>query len=105
MATLRGPVRRSRYCAIDSRHESAACFRSDGVIVTCVNLSASANVSTVTSGPEPFPVPNVGGAPAVVGVDVALLDCGEVRHAVTPTRTPRGARIRNWRRVFMVCGV
>src|ERR1700749_3294426 len=37
IATLRGPVRRSRYGAIDSRQESAACWRSAGVIVTCVN--------------------------------------------------------------------
>ena len=53
IATLRGPVRRSRYGAIDVRHESAACCRSAGVIVTCISFSASANVAGVTAGPEP----------------------------------------------------
>src|SRR5215472_16180305 len=67
-----------------------------------MSFSASANVSLVTSGPVPFPVPKVGGAPAVVGDDGILFDCVALRHAVTPTSTPSGARIRNWRRVFMV---
>src|SRR5471032_2832156 len=49
MASLRGPVRRSRYGASDCRHVSAACWRSGGVIVTCINFSASANVAGVTS--------------------------------------------------------
>ena len=66
-ATLRGPVRRSRYGAIDCRHESAACWRSAGVIVTCISFSASAKVAGVNAGPEPAPVPNVGGAPGVAG--------------------------------------
>ena len=65
IATFRGPVRRSRYGASDRRHESAACCRSAGVIVTCISFSASANVAGVTAGPEPAPVPNVGGAPGV----------------------------------------
>src|SRR5581483_3730738 len=69
IATFRGPVRRSRYGASDWRHESAACWRSAGVIVTCTSFSASANVADVTTGPEPVPVPNVGGAPATGGVD------------------------------------
>src|SRR5262249_10632103 len=69
IVTFRGPVRRSRYCASDCRHESAACCRSVCVIVTCVSFSASAKVAGVTSGPEPVPVPNVGGAPAVAGPD------------------------------------
>src|SRR5437868_4459181 len=69
IATFRGPVRRSRYGASDSRHESAACWRSAGVIVTCISFSASANVAGVTTGPEPGPVPNVGGAPGVAAVD------------------------------------
>src|SRR5215475_13240289 len=100
--TLRGPVRRSRYCARDWRHEPAACCRSAGVIVTCISLSASANVCDVTSGPEPAPVPNVGGAPAVVGVDGALFGVAELRQAPAATRALRGALIRNWRRVFIV---
>src|SRR5262245_2178976 len=101
IATFRGPVRRSRYCASDWRHELAACCRSAGVIVTCISLSASANVAAVTSGPEPTPVPKVGGAPAVVGADVGLFGCDAVRHALAATSAPRGALIRNWRRVFI----
>src|SRR5258708_7698882 len=57
-ATFRGPMRRSRYGASDVRHESAACRRSAGVKVTCINFSASANVSGDTAGPVPAPVPN-----------------------------------------------
>src|SRR5262245_40758072 len=102
IATFRGPVRRSRYCASDWRHEVAACSRSACVIVTCISLSASANVADVTSGPEPAPVPNVGGAPAVVGVDEELVGVAELRHALAATSAPRGALIRNWRRVFIV---
>jgi hypothetical protein len=64
---LRGPARRSRYGASDRRQESAACCRSACVIVTCISFSASANVDAETSGPEPVPVPNVGGAPGVAG--------------------------------------
>src|SRR5215813_9720801 len=102
IATLRGPVRRSRYCASDWRHEPAACCRSAGVIVTCISLSASANVCAVTSGPEPAPVPKVGGAPAVVGVDEVSVGVAELRHALAATNAPRGALIRNWRRVFIL---
>ena len=102
IATFRGPVRRSRYCASDWRHEPAACCRSAGVIVICISLSASANVAAVTSGPEPAPVPNVGGAPAVVGVDEGFVGVAELRHALAATSAPRGALIRNWRRVFIV---
>ena len=96
-ATLRGPVRRSRYCASDCRHESAACCRSAAVIVTCISFSASANVAAVTAGPEPAPVPNVGGAP---GVPAAGVDCEagvgvSLLHAAAVTRKPSGARIRN----------
>src|SRR5262245_14307015 len=101
IATFRGPVRRSRYCASDWRHETAACCRSACVIVTCISLSASANVCAVTSGPEPAPVPNVGGAPAVVGVDGALFGVAELRQALAATRALSGALIRNWRRVFI----
>src|SRR6185369_13963347 len=109
-ATFRGPVRRSRYCAIDVRHVSAACWRSAGVIVTRASFSASANVAGVTTGPAPAPVPNVGGAPGVDGVGAAgggAVDCvaggGGVSllHAAAATSTPSGARIRNCRRVFM----
>src|SRR5262245_15793359 len=66
-ATFLGPVRRSRYWASDVRHESAACCRSAGVIVTCVSFSASAKVAGVTIGPAPGPVPKVGGEAAVSG--------------------------------------
>src|SRR5215510_499229 len=80
IATFRGPVRRSRYGASDWRHESAACWRSAEVIVTCISLSASANVAAVTSGPVPVPAANVGGAPAVVGADVGLFGAAALRH-------------------------
>src|SRR5215475_3083049 len=101
IATFRGPVRRSRYCASDWRHEAAACCRSACVIVTCISLSASANVAGVTSGPEPAPVPNVGGAPAVVDPDDALVCGAALRHALAATSAPTGAQIRNWRGVFI----
>src|SRR4029453_13774676 len=67
IATFRGPVRRSRYGAIDCRHESAACGGPAGVIVTCASFSASANVVGVTAGPTPGDAANVGGAPGVAG--------------------------------------
>src|SRR5262245_23748337 len=106
IATFLGPVRRSRYCASDWRHEPAAWRRSAGVIVTCISLSASANVAAVTSGPEPAPVPNVGGAPAVVGpdgeLDGELAGAAALRHALAATSALRGALIRNWRRVFIL---
>ena len=92
---LRGPVRRSRYGASDWRHESAACWRSAGVIVTCISFSASANVAGVTGGPAPAPVPHVGGAPAVVDVDCELFVGESVRQAVAATSKPSGARIKN----------
>ena len=105
MATLRGPVRRSRYGASVRGHVSAACCRSAAVIVTCINFSASAKVAGDTAGPDTGPVPNVGGAPAVpdVGWCVACVDCdgGASLHATAAVRTPRGALIRNWRRVFI----
>jgi len=46
-------------------------------------------------------VPNVGGAPAVVGVDDESVCGGALRHALTATSALSGARIRNWRRVFI----
>src|SRR5919107_279592 len=103
IATLRGPVRRSRYGAIDSRQESAACWRSAGVIVTCINFSASAKVAGVTTGPAPLPVPNVGGAPAGGAVVCVLAGGGVVslRQAEAATSRPSGARRRNCRRVFI----
>src|SRR5262245_34924863 len=73
-------------------------------MVTCMSFSASANVAGVTTGPEPAPVPNVGGAPGVAGgVGEGVCDSalsGE-RKAAVATSTPSGARIRNWRRVFI----
>ena len=70
-------------------------------MVICTSFSASANVSAVTGGPEPGPVPKVGGAPAVVdagGLDAGA-DCGAVGaaslHAAVATRNPSGALIRN----------
>src|SRR5882724_9167724 len=104
IATFRGPVRRSKYGASDSRHEPAACWRSAGDIVTCISFSASAKVADVTTGPEPGPVPNVGGAPAVDGVDCELVDGVSLRQAVAATSTPSGARSRNCRRVFIRSG-
>src|SRR5882724_13538599 len=100
IATLCGPVRRSKYGASDVRHESAACWRSAGDIVICISFSASANVSGVTTGPVPLPVPNVGGAPAVVGVCELVVE-GSLRRETAATSKPRGARIRNCRLVFI----
>ena len=52
-------------------------------MVTCISFSASANVEGVTAGPEPAPVPNVGGAPGgaepTVGVDCDGDDGGSLR--------------------------
>jgi hypothetical protein len=67
MVTFRGPVRRSRYDASDCRQEPAACCRSACLMVTCISFSASANVEADTSGPDPVPAANVGGAPGVTG--------------------------------------
>src|SRR4051812_50029846 len=67
ITTFRGPVRRSRYGASDCRHESAACCRSAGVIVTCISFSASANVAGVTAGPAPAPPPEGGGGAGGAG--------------------------------------
>src|SRR6266536_1054310 len=100
IVTLRGPVRRSRYWASDVRHVSAACCRSASVIVTCISFSASANVAGETAGPEPAPVPNVGGAPGVSGVDCEL-DGPDLLRQAAVTSTAIGAVIRNWRRVFI----
>src|ERR1041385_6871408 len=100
-ATLRGPVRRSRYCASDVRQEPAACCLSASVIVTCMSFSASANVSGETAGPLPAPVPNVGGAPGGAEVEDEFVDVGLLRQAAAATRTAIGAWFRNWRRVFM----
>src|SRR5215471_2183239 len=102
--TLRGPVRRSRYVASDCRHESAASCRSAGVRVTCISFSASAKVPGETGGPAPAPVPQVGGAPAVDGVDCELLDGDSSRQAVAAMRKPSGALMRNCRRVFIGSG-
>src|SRR5579872_35834 len=91
---LRGPVRRSRYGAIDSRQDAAACWRSAGVIVTCTSFSASANVAGVTSGPTPAAFPNVGGAPggdAGADVDCEPGDGASTLQAADVTRKPRGA--------------
>src|SRR5437870_4974926 len=100
IVNFRGPVRRSRYCASDVRHVSAACCRSASVIVTCISFSASANVAGETAGPEPAPVPNVGGAPGVSGGDCEPDDPVLLRQEAA-TSTAIGAVIRNWRRVFI----
>src|ERR1041385_3492453 len=102
--TLRGPVRRSRYCASDVRQEPAACCLSASVIVTCISFSASANVSGETAGPLPAPVPNVGGAPGGAEVEDEFVDVGLLRQAAAASRTAIGAWIRNWRRGFMEIG-
>ena len=105
MSTFRGPVRRSRYGASDRGHASAASCRSSCVIATCINFSASAKVAGETAGPETGPVPNVGGAPAVAGVDCDAAGGAPSRHATAVVRNPSGALIKNWRRVFMaICG-
>ena len=92
IATFRGPVRRSRYGAIALRHESTACCRSAGVIVTCINFSASTNVVGVMAGPTPGAVANAGGAPGVVGVACAGGGAASsLRHPAAATSTPSGA--------------
>jgi hypothetical protein len=96
-ASFLGPVRRSRYGVIEPRHESLACCRCAGVIVTCTSFSASANVAGVTGGPEPAAVPNVGGAPGA-GVPAAEGVCAGFwpsRHAPATARSVTGAWIRN----------
>src|SRR5437667_11317970 len=95
IATFLGPVRRSKYWASEVRQESAACCRSAVVMATCISFSASANVAGVTGGPAPAPVPNVGGAPAVLVVDCELADGVSLRQAVAATSTAMGAVIRN----------
>ncbi len=50
-----------------ARQLAAAISRSAGLIVTCASFSASANVAGETGGPDTGAVPNVGGAPGVVG--------------------------------------
>src|SRR5579862_1889255 len=52
-ATLRGPVRRSRYGAMDDRQLAAAISRFALVIVTWASFSASAKVVVETAGPTP----------------------------------------------------
>src|SRR5262249_3241317 len=102
--TFRGPVRRSRYGASEVRHESAACCRPAAVILVWVSFSASAKVAVVTGGPDPTAVPNVGGAPGVTGgvvEGVCELAGGAPLQAGAAINTPSGARIRNWRRVFI----
>jgi hypothetical protein len=47
-------------------------------------------------------VPNVGGAPGVVGGVAGALPCGSERHAIAAaSAAPMGAVIRNCLRVFM----
>ena len=65
-----------------------------------MSFSASANVAGETAGPEPAPVPNVGGAPGVSGVDCEL-DGPDLLRQEAATSTAMGAVIRNWRRVFI----
>jgi len=71
---VRGPTRRSSSGAIERCHVDAAISRSAAFIVTCASFSASANVAADTGGPDTGPVPNVGGAPGVVGVGGGALD-------------------------------
>jgi hypothetical protein len=97
--TFLGPVRRSSIEAIDLRQLAAAIFRSASVIVTCASFSASAKVAGETSGPTSGAVPNVGGAPGG-GVVVDFDSDFWPWQAATVPRSPSGARIRNWRRVF-----
>ena len=100
--TFRGPVRRSSCGAIDRRQLAAAISRSAALIVTCASFSASAKVEDDTAGPAPGAVPNAGGAPGVVGsVDTSGVACCLPRQATDAPRMPRGAVIRNCRRVFM----
>jgi hypothetical protein len=70
-------------------------------MVTCINFSASAKVAGETAGPLPAPVPKVGGAPGVVGVDCEPDDNYLLRQAAAATSTASGACTRNWRRVFI----
>src|SRR5438876_10000914 len=67
IATFRGPVRRSKYCGSDVRHESAACWGAAGVMGTCISVSASAIVAGVTGVAGPAPGPEGGGGPGSSG--------------------------------------
>ena len=104
IATFRGPVRRSRYGASDCRHESAACCRSAGVIVTCISFSASANVVGRHGGAGPRARAERRRCAgrgrrrlAKLWMAASLVAAGGGRG-----ENPSGARMRNWRRVFIV---
>src|SRR5262245_19487338 len=111
-ATLRGPTRRSSCGAIDRGQLSAAISRSEGLIVTCISFSASANVAGDTGGPAAGAVAKVGGAPGVVGAAgvaaggvATLVLCGSLRQAIAAPSAPSGAVIRNCLRVFIAKNV
>src|SRR5262249_58142813 len=104
-ATLRGPTRRSSCGAIDRGQLSAAISRSEGLIVTCISFSASANVAGDTGGPAAGAVAKVGGAPGVVGGvagaddgTAAVVCCGSLRQGMA---APGGAVVRNCLRVVI----
>src|SRR4051812_28249020 len=83
---------------------AAAISRSAALMVTRASFSASSNVAVDTAGPETGPVPNVGGAPAVVGDGGVELLCCRPRHPAAAAIAPIGAVIKNFRRVFMDAG-
>ena len=103
-ATFLGPTRLSSRGASALRQLAAAMLRSAGVSSTCASFAASAKVEVVTCGPAPGAAPKVGGAPGGGGVvDATAFGCS-LRHAAAAARMPRGARMRNCRRVFTVSG-
>jgi len=71
-ATLCGPARRSRYCASDVRQVSAASVAACGRHRSPASVLRFSEIRLFVEYPadQPSrPVPNVGGAPAVLGVD------------------------------------
>ena len=110
-AIFRGPVRRSMSPAMEVRQLSAAICRCAPVISTRASFSASAKVATDTSGPAAEDVLKAGVAPGVVSPAAPAAASAESaepgapdfppRQAATKPARPTGARIRNWRRVFM----
>src|SRR5215211_5544438 len=87
IVTFLGPTRRSSNGARERRQLPAACSRSAELMLTCMSLSASANVDAETGGPDTGPVPNVGGAPATVGEAGRLLSDWS-RHAAAVASAP-----------------
>src|SRR5581483_11818431 len=84
---------------MDLRQFPAATLRSAGASGNCTSFSASENVAAETGGPACGAVPNAGGAPGGSGLPVCAVE--ELR-AAAPIRKLAEARVRNWRRDFVM---